>query len=580
MRIQINTVSNPGAPATERQLEASSLHIGRGTDQDLVLGDLRIALAHAEINGRKGLMGPVYRIEAKSRLGVWVNGRPCTSAELNTGDVVDLGRYQLTVVPAAAGCELTLLLEERYAAHDERDNRRQALKLTLRDAGWSRRRWAWGLFLLILLPGLLLPLSLSQKQAESRAEGGINRQHQPQQQPGLDIVWNSGPLSSAHQVLQNDCLACHRKPFERAKDDGCRSCHADLGEHAASLRVMQQAPFSTQQCTDCHREHNGLTGLTPQNNATCTDCHAQPQQLPGKKLLAVSDFTKSHPPFSLGLARASAKGFVWTELAQDLPQARRQDTGLKFPHDVHLASKGIAAPGGVKQMVCGDCHQANADRSGFLPVTMARHCADCHRLDFDASAPERELPHGRPEEAARIVRDYYAGLALSGRVPAAVVAEGGSLRQRPGEPVLPALPASGRTQAWATAKAEVALRDVFERRTCFYCHSVSKDGPADTPWRIAPVAEQKTALSGSLFPHSAHATEKCGSCHEATKSKHSEDVLLPGITRCRDCHGDTGAMTETPSPCQSCHGYHSHDLKALDRPPTSAAPAATGKLSP
>ena len=47
--------------------------------------------------------------------------------------------------------------------------------------------------------------------------------------------------------------------------------------------------------------------------------------------------------------------------------------------------------------------------------------------------------------------------------------------------------------AWAEARAETALRDVFERRTCFYCHTVSKDGPAESPWRIAGWGESSDA---------------------------------------------------------------------------------------
>lgn len=560
MIILLKSAEHPGRPATERRLDVASLRIGRGTDQDLVLTDLRIALAHAEIVARKGLMGRVYRIEAKARLNLWINGSPTSAADLAVGDEIDLGRHRLTVHKPTAGADLTLSLEERYATHDERNNRRQALKLSLQDVGWSKRRWAWLLFLAVLVPGLLLPVLLAHKPVEHGTR--IDREHVPKPTAGIDIVWNSGPLSSAHHVLQNDCTVCHRKPFEQANDSSCRGCHGNLQEHASSTRVLQQAPFNAQQCTDCHREHNGLTGLTPQNNKTCTDCHAEPSHLPGAKLQPVQDFSKSHPVFTLSLARKKAKGFDWVEVPQDQPAAKHQDTGLKFPHDLHLAAKGIDAPGGIRHMECGDCHVANADRSGFLPVTMPQHCAECHRLDFDPAAPQRELPHGKPEEAARVVRDHYAGLALSGHPPVIPKAESTSQRRRTGElPPSPA-PAFAPTQAWATARANIALRDVFERRTCFYCHAISKDGPADSPWRIAPVAPQQPALKSAVFPHSAHSTEKCASCHAAESSKHSEDVLLPDIKRCHDCHGDTGAMKETPSSCQSCHGYHTHELKA------------------
>lgn len=558
MQVLLRSQFRDGAPATERRLELERLRIGRGTDQDLVLADLRVSLAHAELSRRKGLLGPVFRIESRVRLPLWINGSPSMGSDIEVGDEIDLGRYRLKLLKPPAGCELALELEERYAAHDERGERRQALKQTPAAAGWSRRRLAWGLFLLVLLPSLVLPLAMLRAQHDDG--GPVSRERVLPAETGADIVWNSGPLSSAHQALSSDCRACHRKPFEPANDVACRGCHSELPEHAGSQQVLMQPPFAGQGCTDCHREHNGLAGLVPRANPACTDCHDQPQQGTQAKLAAVGDFSHQHPEFRLRLARREGERFVWPSIPQGTAEARHQDSGLKFPHDLHLAEKGIDAPDGRRQLQCGDCHQPNADRSGFLPVTMPAHCAECHRLDFDPAEPEHELPHGKPAQVVRVVRDYYAALALTGRAPSP---SAGNSRRRPGEgEPPPAVAPVGRTAAWAQTRAEQALRDVFERRTCFYCHQVSRDGPPDSPWRIAPVAPQRLALPDTRFPHSAHSTERCASCHEANSSKLAEDVLLPAIGRCRDCHGDTGAMTETPSSCQSCHRYHSHDLSA------------------
>lgn len=562
MKVLLKLSSQPGAPASERRLEVASLRIGRGADQDLVLNDPRIALAHAELREQPGLLGPRYRVEAKAKLSLLVNGSPTQAATLADGDVVELGRYRLTLVAGSQG-ELNLLVEERYRGQEERGSRRAAMRLSLAEAGWSRRRWAWGLFLLVLAGGLLLPLLpwLSGDKQGVMA----NRELLPSARPGADILWNAGPISDSHHVLANDCVACHRQPFQPVNDAACRDCHRPLGEHPAEIAALHQAPFLGQQCTDCHREHNGQMGLSPRDNRACTDCHADPAKLPPhRKALLVKDFSQNHPPFSLNLARREGERFVWKEFSQEQPEARHQDSGLKFPHQAHLVKQGIDAPGGVKQLDCGDCHQPNADRSGFLPVRMDRHCADCHRLDFDPAAPERELPHGKPAEVVRIVRDHYAALALTGRPSPAPAARGAGERRLPGPAVVDAGP---RSLAWAEARADAALRDVFERRTCFYCHTVSKDGPAESPWRIAPVADPHPAFQASLFPHSRHASETCASCHAAQTSKQAEDVLLPDIKHCRDCHADTGAMTQTPSPCQSCHGYHQH-------PPAAAAPGA------
>ena len=239
MRVLIRLRPRDGAPATERRLELERLRLGRGAEQDLVLNDLRVALAHAEIVQRQGLVGAVCRIELLGRLPLSINDSPSTGGDLSVGDEVDLGRYRLTVLKPSADLDLALELEERYAAHDERTERREALKQTPADAGWSRRRLALGLFLLVLLSGLLLPLAMTM-QGGAEDPQPVDRDRPRKTQPTADIVWNSGPLSSAHHVLQNDCRACHRKPFEPASDDIARiffwRLAATLGSSASVTR--------------------------------------------------------------------------------------------------------------------------------------------------------------------------------------------------------------------------------------------------------------------------------------------------------------------------------------------------------
>ena len=558
MKILLRSIDSANAPATERSLEVAVLKIGRGADQDIVLGDLRLALAHAELLPQQGLLGTTVRLQVRDRLSVKVNGTPQVSATLKSGDVLNFGRYSLTVGNSRDDFDLVLTLQQRLAAHEERSARKAAFKTTLTDTAWSRRRLSWLLFTLLILTTLALPLLRYFQQPP--AQWSAERTLLPARQLKPDILWNSGPLSNAHQALTADCGVCHQQPFVQVRDDSCKGCHADLREHAGSLKVTAQPPFAEQRCTDCHREHNGAQGLIPTANAACTVCHADPSQLPGKPGLPTADFSKSHPEFLLKLARKSAVGanppFVWTEARQGTPDALHEDTGLKFPHDVHLLKQGIDAPESRRKLVCNSCHAPNADRSGFLPVQMQPHCADCHRLDFDPQQPQRLLPHGDVDAAAQTVRDHYARLALAGGVLSAGAPAAVSARRRPGE-MLPAERAKAAL-AWADAEAQKTLIDVFEKRSCALCHSVERLNGEPLHWQIAAVAAQLPAFSALVFPHGAHQTETCASCHASADSKHSEEVLLPDITRCRDCHGDTGALVETAASCQSCHVYHLH----------------------
>ena len=557
MKVLLRTIESANAPAIERRLDLTVLKIGRGTDQDLVLGDQRLALAHAELIPHKGLLGPAIRLEAKARMGVKVNGTPQVSDTLKPGDVLDFGRYSLTIGKPVEGCDLVLTLQQRLAAHEERSARKAAFKTTLADTGWSRRRLSWLLFGLFALVTLGWPMLryFQQPPVPVAAE----RTTVPTRELKADILWNSGTLSNAHQMLSADCGVCHQQPFVRVQDSSCKGCHATLGDHAMTPAVASQHPFTEQRCTDCHREHNGAHGLIPTANQACTVCHADPANLPGEPGLPTKDFSTAHPEFLLKLTRKAAVGatepFVWIDARQGTPEAKHEDTGLKFPHDIHLLAKGIDAPEGKRVLECAGCHTPTADRASFLPVTMEAHCSDCHRLDFDPQHPDRLLPHGEPEAVVQSVRDHFARLALAGGVMTAGAPTEVRERRRPGETLAPNR--AKAALAWADGEAQKTLADVFEKRSCYLCHAVTPTSDAPRRWQIAPVAPTtQPAFSALAFPHGAHETENCASCHASATSKHSEDVLLPDIKSCRDCHGDTGAMTETASPCQSCHVYH------------------------
>jgi predicted CXXCH cytochrome family protein len=82
------------------------------------------------------------------------------------------------------------------------------------------------------------------------------------------------------------------------------------------------------------------------------------------------------------------------------------------------------------------------------------------------------------------------------------------------------------------------------------------------------------------FSHAAHQQEKCTSCHAAETSKHSEDLLMPEIKRCRDCHGDPGADAKVQSPCTECHGFHIAPTRTMDVANGAVAAAAMPKSAP
>ncbi len=569
MRVLIRSFQQQGDQriATERGLIGERLTIGRGTNQDVYTPDLRAALAHAEIvHDRRGPL-----LIAKSANGVWVNGTPVESAKLEAGDIIEVGRFRLEVIAVGGVPELVLGYEEKLSQAADLQARKASLKTRLSHTRLSLRGLAWGLMLLALTLGLLMPLFLRY--------GGTHAGDTPRDRalaqagnPFDDSVWLSGPVSSVHRYFVEDCAACHEKPFRQVRDTACLACHQDMAQHSDDTAMLQHPAFAGQQCTDCHREHNGPHSVSAQSPTLCTDCHANPdKEFAAAKLQPASSFSTAHPEFAPRIAAFDIKTGKFSFSKQRQPSAQlRETTNLVYPHDVHLNPKGIDSPEGKVVMQCADCHQADSRGVSFEPVNMEKHCASCHRLDFDPDDPDRELPHGRPEQIQGVVRDYYYAKALQGGVmdgsaPAVV-----QQRRRPGE----TLPRDSARAAldWADARARRTMVDVFERRTCHYCHQVQRSDDPAKPWTVAPVNLQEHALDGARFDHGAHKAQPCSDCHGADHSKLSTDVLLPELASCRECHGDTGSDRQVPSGCTLCHAFHIADSHHFGGPAKGVKP--------
>jgi hypothetical protein len=126
----------------------------------------------------------------------------------------------------------------------------------------------------------------------------------------------------------------------------------------------------------------------------------------------------------------------------------------------------------------------------------------------------------------------------------------------------------------ARARAVQVAADLFERRACADCHEVRREGTAAEPaWKVARVKLPDRWMPHARFDHAAHGTSltPCSTCHAAESSKTADDVLMPTIATCRDCHGGEdgtaspatattkAADTTTariPSACIDCHGFH------------------------
>ncbi len=529
MRVLIRFLRLGSAGALEQKdklYDGEAVTLGRATDQVVQLKDRRVALAHARIVLRSGQPVLVSRVPG----GVLVNGTLQREARLRVGDAVTLGANLLRILEPPAGCELAFSFELDPEARSG-EVALELPRLRLAELGFAKRRWSWALFLGVLLLSLVIPTA------------GVRS---PSVQVTLrssllpdDHFWSPGPLSRVHETLSTQCEACHEQPFQRVRNEACLTCHAaNLHQHQPRLRGSAVDAGTEGRCASCHGEHHEPAALVREDPAVCANCHQDLKTtFPLMGMTArVTDFATDHPAFEL---------------------PARDESGLKFPHTVHLAKGGVRSPVGDTVLGCNDCHTLDPGGARFRPLQMERDCGGCHLLDFDPAYPERTVPHGDARAVSEFLVDYYSRRYLeayadprAGPVTARRVGPKPSAVQRE------------RLLLTARERAFVVTRDLFERRSCAQCHDVTRTGNFPETWKVQTVEVSTAWLPRAEFSHATHSTAltSCETCHKATVSEAATDVLVPGITICRDCHAGGEPHATAPdritSTCILCHGFH------------------------
>jgi hypothetical protein len=529
------------------------LSIGRGASQAVFLTDMRAALEHARVTsvGRGK-----YRIESLIEAGVRVNGGIVHQATLGPGALIEIGatRIELLEPPEDydAGVEISSLDKSEQADQAAR----KRLPTTLAETRLGKRLPSWLLLLSILALALLLPLAAHYSDSVSEALIAS-----PLPSRG---AWQAGELAPAHHFFGSNCSACHSEGFRWVKDGDCQACHAATPAHADPV-AFHLPQLGEARCAHCHRDHNGSGGLVRSDQALCADCHiGLSQSTAGASTLAdVNDFGRNHPQFKVALPAWDANG-RYAPQRTELVAGLEERSGLKFPHDVHLRAEGLNTPDGSRQLDCASCHRPQPGGALMQPVDFQTMCRDCHRLTFDITAPEREVPHARIAEIFHTLDEFYARRALEGEVTDAAAPQTLRTRRRPGQPVTTEERQLALT--WARDKSRQVGESLFTGRACTVCHAVSPGPDPAEPWRVAPVRVSGEWFPKAHFTHRKHTTMACADCHAATTSTSSRDLLLPAIDNCRQCHaGEQGGRDRLQSGCVACHGYHeSEHLLQID----------------
>jgi hypothetical protein len=523
------------------------LTIGRGASQAVFLTDMRAALEHARVTSTgRGK----YRIDSAIDAGVRVNGGIVHQATLSPGAQIEIGSTRITLLEPPqdydAGVEISAIEASELSAVAER----KRLPTTLAETRLSRRWPSWALFLSILALALVLPLGAHYSTAWSETLVATPL-------PSRD-AWQAGELAPAHHFFGSNCNACHSEAFRWVKDGDCQTCHAATPAHADPV-AFNLPELGEARCAHCHRDHNGPTGLIRGDQALCSDCHqGLGANTGGASTLAdVADFGHAHPEFKVALPAWDSEG-NFTPQRVELAAGLEERSGLKFPHDVHLSADGLNSPAGKRVLDCADCHRAEPGGALMKPVDFGTMCQDCHRLTFDITAPEREVPHAKIAEIFFMLDEFYARRALEGEVVDAAAPVTLRTRRRPGQQVT--TEERQLALSWARDKSRQVGESLFTGRACTVCHAVTPGPDPAEPWRVAPVRVSGEWFPKAHFTHRKHITMDCAECHDARASKSSTDLLLPDIANCRQCHaGEEGARDRLRSSCIACHGYHESD---------------------
>lgn len=561
------SINKRGQPQRDqRRVTGSVFGIGRGSQSQIHLPDARVALNHARISVTEA--GPT--IEAVDGR-IEVNGRRVDGVQLAVGDVIEIGPYDVRLEAPPDGVPLALTVNP---GTDFPTRASMVRKVILRAPRLSKRRLSylafWGVLLLCLIVPLAPDFWNDRAPVAPDSKRALLREIVPAVALSFLQAWNPGPVSRSHQLFGAQCRTCHEFPFLQVRDSACVACHKTTKEHVPRTELTGVAgiAFSKTRCAECHRDHKG-TQMAPRAQELCSTCHADVKAVALRAQSDdVTDFWREHPEFRLSLVDADRPKVV-RRVRQSIPRSADmvERSNLKYDHKVHLDPRGVRNLHGVTNLhgvkdlqegrtvlKCADCHEPADGGRSMAPVTMERHCQRCHSLAFEPKLEDRQAPHGSEKAVMTTLREFYARLVL-GDVPPGLVPPPDLPRVRPGA----VLDYEDRQQALRIAdeQAQRALRELYDtpRQVCSTCHYINRE--AGGGWKVAPVRIATVWMPQARFTHAQHTTETCSSCHDVARSSDAQDIAMPDIARCRECHVGARAVTEkVTSDCATCHKFH------------------------
>ncbi|HWM68504.1 MAG TPA: cytochrome c3 family protein [Steroidobacteraceae bacterium] len=534
------------APGT--LFQTTELTIGSAPDQHLQVPHEDVDPHHAILrvtpNGR-------VLLTALGPKGVSVNGRRQTRVFLDSDDTLKLGETTVKVQRSRGEYACVLRIEDPFSSDET--SPASAASTRNHSSRYTISFWSWTLTISVAAIFLLVPMG-------TFLAPSMRKLLRSTPLVPSDALWSSGPLHATHRFIGNDCTSCHVNPFQRVRNSECEKCHAEV-QHHVDVRTADLALFDNERCAECHFEHKEPATLILRDPRLCTDCHARLDRLKSDvQVENAADFGSDHPELRLAVLKEDeivAPGQWRPQWLESSNAAGFKETShLKFSHAQHLNPKGIKSPLGERVLQCSDCHRPNSSGREMMPIRMETQCSGCHSLHFDEHDPTSGVPHGDLQRMYRALREHFSRQYLEAGTPAR---QNGGMR-RPGQEARQmSLDEQRRARDWADTESLKLARELLEKRVCVDCHDVTRvlGVSGFEQWKVAPVRLTQNWMPRARFNHAAHITQPCTSCHNtAERSKHSSDILMPGIAKCRECHGGAGDTSKLSSDCVMCHRFH------------------------
>ncbi|HEY2930520.1 MAG TPA: hypothetical protein VGK99_02155 [Acidobacteriota bacterium] len=398
-----------------------------------------------------------------------------------------------------------------------------------------------------------------------------------------DKLYNPGPLSTAHSILESDCASCHtgarKERFHRpVSDQACEKCHAGPIHHIN--QIYQGAAGAQPPCASCHVEHKGESQLKQASDQNCTQCHSSLKTAPivagdapgqSKSTTAGAFQMRNSSPVAPPVRPVLGYEKSITSFEANHPEFRllRDKTAdlakIKLNHQLHLRPD-LRGPHGPVKLDCVACHHLDARRAYMLPVNFQRDCQTCHSLAFEERIDE-QAPHSKPEIVDAFIRIAFSKYAGKNPNEWRRPVDWNRARQLS---ILSMMveEAPRNLPAWMERQIASAERYLFSVR-CRECHLL-ENLPGRDYRTAAPIRDTSRASARlpqvldpeirvrwydhSRFAHGPHRMLQCISCHSgARESTKTRDVLLPGRAECLRCHNSS---TRVRSGCTECHSYH------------------------